>query len=274
MLRWTPGPVVPELNSLLWHFANGALPCYASKDKRTIKFLKYTHRGVQFLDKLDFPRKQKRYIFSPKFEIRFNTAFEEVLKGCASLEREGVTWISPELYEGYMVMHRAGFAHSYECWENNQLVGGAFGIQIGGYISCESMFHRVSNASKAAWGQTCLHLQKRGFTWVDTNCVAAHLVNFGEEWVPQWKFEQMVAEELDRRVPFLDGSPTPSLPKSIKLRLPLGRVEQKVLNRLPFPSLKPAFAPAPATDAPASPPPAKTQEHPAEAHEPTPVETR
>ena len=230
---------------MLGHFAPGARPGNATTDKRLINFLKSPHRGVQFLDKLDFPRKQKRYIFSPNFEIRFDTAFEEVLKGCASLEREGVTWISPELYEGYRVMYRAGFAHSYECWENNQLVGGAFGIQIGGYISCESMFHRVSNASKAAWGQTCLHLQKRGFKWVDTNCVASHLVNFGEEWVPQWKFEQLVFEELDRKVPFLDKSPTPELPKSLKTRLKLGRLEQKIYNRLPIAALKPQYAAPP-----------------------------
>ena len=271
MFRWTPAPIDPSVNAMLWHYVNGALPCYASKDKRTIKFLKYTHRGVQFLDKLDFPRKQKRYIFSPRFEIRYDTAFEEVLKGCASLEREGVTWISPELYQGYLNLHKAGFAHSYECWENNVLVGGAFGIHIGGFVSCESMFHRVSNASKAAWGQTCLHLQKRGFKWADTNCVASHQVNYGEEWVPQWKFEQLVDEEITRKVPFLDNAPTPDLPKAIKLRLPLGRLQQKLYNRLPISVLKPQPAPTPVSDPPAQQSAAQSPEVEAPA---APVEVR
>jgi leucyl/phenylalanyl-tRNA--protein transferase len=239
---------------MLWHYATGSIPCYLAATGNAVGWVKYSHRGVQFLDKVDFPRKEKRYIFSPKFEVRYNQRFEEVLQNCADGRKEGRTWISPEVFEGYMNMYRAGFAHSYETWEGGKLVGGAIGVQIGGYVTCETMYHHVSNASKAAWGQTLVRLKERGFKWVDTNCVAAHHVNYGEEWLPQWRFEVLLAEAL-RQTPTLgDDIPCAPLPGAIKAALPLARFAGKVARRLnlrqpapqPAQAQPPAPAPAPA----------------------------
>jgi leucyl/phenylalanyl-tRNA--protein transferase len=193
-----------------------------------------SHRGVQYLDKVQFPRKQKRYIFAPQFEIRYDTAFEEVARGCADPSREGKTWVSEELIRGLTALHKMGFAHSYEAWQDGKLVGGGFGVQLGSMISCDSMFHRVSNASKAAYGQTLVHLQKRGFKLVDTNGVADHQVNYGEEWLARWQFERQMFECLKERPSLTDNRPYPQLPWEIRTLLPMLNPARKVLRRTPW----------------------------------------
>lgn len=232
MFQWASNQIDPDPINMLWHYARGEMPCYLSKESNEVGWVKYSHRGVQYLDKVEFPRKERRYIFSPRFEIRYDTAFEEVLTGCADLGREGRTWISKELFTGYLNLHRLGHAHSYEAWQDGQLVGGAFGVQIGGFISCESMFHRVSNASKAAWGQTLLYLKERGFAWVDTNCVASHRVEYGEQWVAQWKFEEMLREAMQRPTCFAEDGRCAMLPWQIRLGLPVARVGEALGKRL------------------------------------------
>lgn len=219
---------------MLWHYASGEMPCYLEREGGEVGWVKFTHRGVQFLDKVEFPKKQLRYIFSPKFEIKYNQAFDEVLAGCADLAREGHTWITPELIEGYTALHRMGYAHSFEAWMDGRLVGGALSIQIGGYITCETMFHRVSNASKAVWGQTLVRLKERGFQWIDTNCVAQHHVKYGEEWIPQWRFEQLVASAMKQNLSLADDIPCPPVPWALKAGLPVARILRGIRKRLPW----------------------------------------
>src|SRR5260221_6953047 len=170
--------------SILWHYLCGHMVNWLNGVSGPVDWTDGSHRGVQYLDKVQFPRKQKRYIFSPQFEIRYNTAFEEVVRGCADPSREGKTWVSEELIRGLIALNKMGFAHSYEAWHDGKLAGGGFGVQLGSMISCDSMFHRVSNASKSAYGQTLLHLQKPGFKLADTNGAADHPVNYREEAPP------------------------------------------------------------------------------------------
>src|SRR5258707_654278 len=151
---------------MLWHYANGEMPCYLVREGGEVGWIKYTHRGVQFLDKFEFPRKQLRYIFSPKFTVKYNQAFEETLAGCADLSREGRTWITPELIKGYTALHRLGYAHSYEAWMDGKLVGGAIGVQIGGYITRGTVFYPGNHANKAGLGAKPFKLQKPGVKWV------------------------------------------------------------------------------------------------------------
>jgi len=218
----------PDVGDMLWHLCDGQMPLYTTSKGKEVGWIKTSHRGVQFMDKVSFPRKEKRYIFSSKFEIRYDTKFREVLQHCADLSRgdrdEGRTWITPAMFDGYWNLYQAGFAHSYETWQDGKLVGGCIGVHIGGYISCDTMFHLVSNASKAAWGRTIVYLQERGFTWADTNCVASHHVNYGEEWVPQWRFEQMMREAIARPVAFLEGQAPPQIPVVVRWGLPTMRL--------------------------------------------------
>jgi leucyl/phenylalanyl-tRNA---protein transferase len=243
----------PDAHDMVWHYALGMMPCYIDESHGKVGWVRYSHRGIQFTDRIDFPRKEKRYIFSPKFQVRYNQKFEDVLRNCADLKREGHTWITRDVFDGYMNMHRLGFAHSYETWQDGQLVGGAIGVQIGGFITCETMYHHVSNASKAAWGQTLARLKERGFLWADTNCVATHHVNYGEEWVPQWRFEKMLEEAIHMNVSLADDIPCPTLPTVLKIGLPLARLLRKAARKARLISdPQPLREPAP-TDQPAPP---------------------
>jgi leucyl/phenylalanyl-tRNA---protein transferase len=231
MDRVTDDPV-----AMLWHYCCGQLVEWVPGSDTEVHWESATHRGVQWLDKVEFPRKQKRYIFSPQFEIRYNQAFEEVLRACADLKREGRTWVSEAYIRGMCALNEMGFANSYEAWHDGKLVGGAFGLQLGSLVTCDSMFHRMSNASKAAYGQTLVHLQKRGFKIVDTNGVAKHQVNYGEEWMPKWQFEKLLYEWVREENPpsFIEGRPYPGLPWEIKAMLPAMRVARAAARRLPW----------------------------------------
>src|SRR5436305_8154250 len=93
-------PVHPEPWDILWHYANGRMPDFVNKQDGPAGWVRWTHRGIQPLDEIVFPESQRRYIFSKKFELRFNTAFEEVVRACADAGRFGKTWMTPELVEG------------------------------------------------------------------------------------------------------------------------------------------------------------------------------
>lgn len=216
----------------LYHLANGEFVLFVDDHRDERAWGKFGHRGVQFLDKIEFPRKEKRYIFSPQFEIKYDTAFDETLAGCAAPREVGRPWISEELQEAYRRLHRLGYSHSYEAWKDGQLAGGCIGVQIGAWITCETMFHRVSNASKAAWGQTLVRLQERGFKWVDVAEVATHHVNYGETEIPQWKFDVMQRQEMKRDATIADGIPCRKLPLGIAMELEVMRVLRGVRRRL------------------------------------------
>src|SRR4051812_7303563 len=125
---------------ILWHYAKGELPWNVSEESDEVRWMAKSHRGVQFCDKIVIPKSQKRYVFTDKFQFRFDQAFEACLQHCASAPRKsGRPWIGKELFDGYVALHRMGFAHSYEAWQDGKLAAGAFGIHIGSYITCESM---------------------------------------------------------------------------------------------------------------------------------------
>lgn len=241
------GHVSADPVAVLFHYARGEMVNWVNGVNGPIHWVAGSHRGVQWLDKVEFPRKQKRYIFSPLFEVKYDTAFAEVVRGCAdaSLHNDAETWLSEAYINALIELHRMGFAHSYEAWNEGKLVGGGYGIQLGSMISCDSMFHRMSNASKAAYGQALLHLRERGFRIVDTNGVANHMVNYGEEWMPQWQFERQVFECLRETPSIRDGRPCPRLPWEIRTMLPAlraGRVVNRRLRRL-WKGAPPASAP-------------------------------
>lgn len=246
----------------LFHYACGHMADWANGSNGKVIWAARTHRGVQWLNKVEFPRKQKRYIFSPQFEIRYNTAFEETIRACAEsgMAKENKTWIIEGYIRGMINLNKLGFAHSFEAWNDGKLVGGSFGVQLGSLMTCDSMFYRMSNASKAAYGQTLVRLQERGFRVVDTNGVAQHQVNYGEEWMPQWKYELLLAECMQDRPTLVEGTTYPALPASIRRLLPVAKFAEKVGRKLGskrgmiiIPASAPEAAPAAATE-PASDP--------------------
>ncbi len=223
--------VTSDPYDILWHYANARMPFWLNGSDGPVGWVQGTHRGVQKLDKIEIPKGQKRYIFSPKFEIRYNTAFAEVIRACADLKREGKTFITDELTEGFIRLHELGYAHSYEAWSDGKLAGGGYGLQLGSLLTIDSMFHRVSNASKAAYGQTLHRIRDRGFRLMDTNVVAKHMVNYGEEWMPMWEYESTLRECLKESPSLTDDRKYPGLPSSFRWRLPMARIVRKVAKR-------------------------------------------
>ncbi len=228
-------PVRSDPMHILWHYANGRMPDFVNKQDGPVGWVRWSHRGVQPLDDIQFPDSQKRYIFSKKFELRFNTAFEEVIRSCADVSRFGKTWITPELVEGLIKLNTMGFAHSFEAWtvgEKPELAGGVWGVQIGSFISASSMFHRVPNATKAAYGRTLLHLKERGFTLVDTGMVPEHMVNYGSRYLPSWEFEARLRKLIGEPRTILDGMTPPMLPGRLRWQMPLARLGRSFSHRL------------------------------------------
>jgi leucyl/phenylalanyl-tRNA--protein transferase len=217
---------------MLTHYALGELPSYTNGIGSPTAWLRPSHRGVHLLGNIEFPKSQRRYILSGKFELRFDTAFREVVEACADVKRAGHTWIVPELMEGYVKLFEMGFAHSFEAWSDGQLAGGCFGVQLGGYVSVESMFYRVSHASKAAYGKLLLHLKERGFVVVDSNPVDDPSRNYGEEWIPAWRYEEILREAMGKRVSLVEGKECLELPAKIRRRLPLARLVRKVARKV------------------------------------------
>ena len=235
---WCSDTVQKHPLNVLWHFATGHLPDFLNKRDGEVGWVRWSHRGVQYLDKIVIPRKQKPYVNSPKFELRFNQAFEEVVRACADTQRNAIqkrsgdTWITAELMEGLLALRRMGFAHSFETWQDGQLVGGIWGVQVGSLVTMSSMFNRVSNASKCAMARTMLHLRERGFTMVDMGMVPDHLVHFGAEWAPRWKYEAELATLIRERKSISDEHPCPALPWQIRLGEPVLRIGRLVRRRL------------------------------------------
>ncbi len=129
-------------------------------------------RGIFELEHFHIPRSLAKFLRKEPFEITHDRAFRQVMQGCAApAPGRGGNWITPEFIEAYTRLHEQGDAHSVECWRGGELVGGIYGVSIGGLFAGESMFHHVSNASKAALCHLVGHLRARGFVLFDIQMI-------------------------------------------------------------------------------------------------------
>lgn len=245
---------------VLWHYLTGFFPCYLQDDGGPIGWLKFSHRAVQPLGQIHIGDKQKREVFAKKFELRIDAAFDETIERCADPSRDGGNWIYPEVRRVFKTLHRLGFAHSFETWEAGKLVGGWFGIQIGGFVTCESMFHDASNAGKAAYVRGLIHLRDRGFTFVDVNFLSDHLARWGARYIHQWRFEDMLRKAAFEPRAVIDGAPALTLPLSLRAAFPIARVFYGIRRRIEdqLNRFRPARA-MPADNPDTSPDPAPSQ---------------
>jgi leucyl/phenylalanyl-tRNA--protein transferase len=125
-------------------------------------------RAIFELDRFRVSKSLDKVLRKGVFEVTMDRAFEEVMRGCAaSVAGRESTWITPEFIEAYTRLHEAGHAHSVECWREGRLVGGVYGVTVGGLFAGESMFHRESNASKVALFHLIGHLRQQKFTLFD-----------------------------------------------------------------------------------------------------------
>jgi leucyl/phenylalanyl-tRNA---protein transferase len=150
-------------------------------------------RGILPLDAFHVPHGLQRALKKSNFEIRLNTAFEEVIRACG---KRAETWINEEIIGSYVNLYRLGFAHSVEAWMDEKLVGGLYGVSIYGAFFGESMFHTVANASKVALVELVDRLNKRGYGLLDTQYVTDHLRRFGAVEITRSKYMRLLKQAL------------------------------------------------------------------------------
>ncbi len=197
--------LTPDL--LLRAYAIGIFPMAESRVDPELHWIDPDLRGVLPLDKLHVPRKLRAKIRRGVFEVRCNTAFQEVIRGCAEpAENRPDTWINPVIEQLYNELYEMGFAHSVECWQNGRLVGGLYGVSLGAAFFGESMFSRATDASKVALVQLVLRLRKGGFLLLDTQFTTPHLTRFGAEEIPREDYRRLLTKAVSSRAEFYSGS--------------------------------------------------------------------
>ena len=151
-------------------------------------------RAILPLDTFHLPHGLRRALKRGGFEIRIDTAFERVMQQCAA-RRE--TWINDEIIASYCNLHRLGYAHAVETWLGDELVGGLYGVALGGAFFGESMFHTVSDASKVALHALVERLRAKRFSLLDTQWLTPHLQLFGAVEIPRAAYRELLAQCID-----------------------------------------------------------------------------
>lgn len=158
-------------------------------------------RAVVPLDAFHVSKTLAQTIRRQPFEIRIDGAFREVVLACA--DRPEGTWITAEIVKAYTELNRLGFAHSVEAWHEDSLVGGLYGVSIGGAFFGESMFHHRRDASKVALAHLVERLRSRGFTLLDIQFMTAHLKRFGAVEIPRDDYLMLLRKAVAEPVAFV-----------------------------------------------------------------------
>lgn len=156
-------------------------------------------RFVLPLGELHIPRSLQKRIRRGDLEVRADTAFEQVIRACQQTPRtnQGGTWITDEMLEGYVRLFELGLAHSIESWRGEELVGGLYGVSLGGAFFGESMYALVPDASKVAFARFAAQSVQWGFRFIDCQVHTEHLERFGARELPRRVFLEMLAEALE-----------------------------------------------------------------------------
>jgi leucyl/phenylalanyl-tRNA--protein transferase len=193
--------IPPDL--LVSAYASGWFPMAVQPGE--IRWYSPDPRGIIPLDRFHVPARLNRVIRSGRFQVEIDRDFPSVIRACAEADREddqGGTWIDDGIMESYCALHGAGLAHSVEAWQDGRLAGGLYGVAIGGAFFGESMFHRVTDASKVALAALVDRLRARGHRLLDIQWVTPHLERFGAEEIPRRKYLRLLEEALAIDVEF------------------------------------------------------------------------
>ena len=160
-------------------------------------------RGIFLLDRFHVSRSLARVIRQGVFRITVDQAFREVMEGCAtSAPGRRSTWITREFLDAYADLHDQGFAHSLECWQGEELAGGIYGVAIGGFFAGESMFHRVSNASKVALAHLVEHLRRKEFLLFDIQMLTRITEQLGGVTISRRVYLKLLSKALAQSTTF------------------------------------------------------------------------
>ena len=205
-------PLTPEM--LLSGYAQGIFPMAMSRDEPGLHWFDPVRRGIIPLDGLHVSRSLRRRVRRWDYLVRVNTAFSEVVAACAARPE---TWINAGLTALYQELHAAGYAHSLEVWREDALIGGIFGISLGGAFFGESMFSRQRDGSKLAMVWLVDRLRSAGFALFDTQYLTPHLQSLGGVEIARAEYRARLAEALRRQADFT--APPPPTPQSVLQRI-------------------------------------------------------
>jgi leucyl/phenylalanyl-tRNA--protein transferase len=196
------GDLRPE--RLLMAYSRGIFPWFSQGDPILWWFT--SPRLVIFPDEFRVPKRVVRYARNTAVEITYNRAFSRVISECAKIrtEQAGETWISPEMQKAYTNLHLLGFAHSVECWQNDLLVGGLYGIALDQVFFGESMFSRIKCASQFALIALVDHLTKKNFQLIDCQMTTKHLLRFGAREISGREFQFHLKKNIKNIIPYDD----------------------------------------------------------------------
>jgi len=199
-------PLSPEI--LLRAYASGIFPMAETADDPELFWVDPKRRGIIPLDAFHVPRRLRRIVRQNVFTIRCDTAFEAVMQGCAEAsDKRPNTWINDEILELYTGLFARGAAHSVECWHEGELVGGLYGVSLGAAFFGESMFSRVTDASKVALVHLVARLRYGRYRLLDTQFVTPHLAQFGAIEISRARYHRLLAEALRYRGVFARDLP-------------------------------------------------------------------
>jgi leucyl/phenylalanyl-tRNA--protein transferase len=190
---------------LLSAYATGLFPMGTPKGE--LEWFSPDPRGILPLDTFHVPARLARAVRQGRFEIRVDTAWDEVIDACAALDD---SWITPLIRASYTRLFELGFAHSVEAWQDGALAGGLYGVTLRGVFFGESMFHRVTDASKVALVALVDRLRRQNYRLLDTQWVTTHLARFGAIEIPRDQYLRLVDAAL--RVECVFNPDVPSSP--------------------------------------------------------------
>lgn len=193
-----------SIERLITAYQQGIFPWY--NEGQPILWWSPDPRMILIPDEVKISRSLAKKIRKQNFKITFDTHFSDVIKACSKprLEKgitQNETWILDDMIEAYVRLHEAGYAHSVECWQDDTLVGGLYGIAIGNVFFGESMFSRVSDASKLAFVYLCKQLQQWGFKLIDCQVYTAHLESLGAKMISRQQFIRSINQNTNKNKP-------------------------------------------------------------------------
>lgn len=191
------GDLFPD--TLLFAYSQGIFPWY--DESTPILWWSPDPRAIMEFSNLHISKRLARTLKQGRFQITFDQDFRAVVKGCSHRPEEG-TWITPQVINAYHELHRLGFAHSVEAWLNGNLVGGVYGVTLGGLFAGESMFHTETDASKVALAHLVNHLKAKGFELFDLQLLNEHTQSLGATEIPRREYLHRLKNTLDKQVQF------------------------------------------------------------------------
>ncbi|MBL8514467.1 MAG: leucyl/phenylalanyl-tRNA--protein transferase [Betaproteobacteria bacterium] len=185
-----------SVDSIVAAYARGIFPWYAND--QPILWWSPDPRMVLFPEEFKVSKSLAKTMRGAKFEVRFDSAFSEVIAGCAAPRREdGGTWIVEDMQRAYAALHKMGIAHCAESWRDGELVGGLYGVALGRVFFGESMFARETDASKVAFVALMDKLRRDGFALIDCQQETRHLARFGARPIPRREFVRRLGELIN-----------------------------------------------------------------------------